>query len=84
MTFSAGTAMADDDDGAGVLITTLPLISGSNPALRIGVKACDSQGKVCSKMVASDSTVALTPPAFDAEQIKSVLITYYLSTFYRV
>ena len=61
---------SDEDDG--ILTTTLPLMSAKNPAVKIGVKACDSQGKVCSKMVYADSTVALTPPTFTDNQITLV------------
>ena len=49
-------------------------MSAKNPAVTIGVKACDSQGKVCSKMVYADSAVALTPPTFSDDQITLVYL----------
>ena len=72
-----GTAIESDDEAdkdegsSGVLITTLALPKSGGSSLTIGVRACDSQGQVCSKIVESTSIVKLQSPPIDIQWVTS-------------
>ena len=72
-----GTAIESDDEvdkdegSSGVLTTTLALPKSGGSSLSIGVKACDGQGQVCSKIVESTLTVDLQSPPIGSQWVTS-------------